>query len=197
MNQSVGLSEIQRTILEYLQGRDDAMVFGAQAVNAYVDLPRMSQDVDILSSDAKGLADRISMLLNEKLRIAVRIRELADGQAFRIYQVTKPTNRHLVDLRQIEKFPEGRRLQGILIPEPFELIAQKVVSYSRRSNTAKGMTDMADLRRLLLTFPQLKTEQGAVWERLQTTSSEEPMIAVIWHDLVELEIQPDDESDGY
>ena len=33
-------------------GRDDAAVFGAQAVNAYVDQPRMTQDVDILSPRA-------------------------------------------------------------------------------------------------------------------------------------------------
>ena len=39
------LSRIQGAVLEFLQGRDDAVLFGAQAVNAYVTAPRATQDV--------------------------------------------------------------------------------------------------------------------------------------------------------
>lgn len=39
------LSRIQGAVLEFLQGRDDAVLFGAQAVNAYVTEPRATQDV--------------------------------------------------------------------------------------------------------------------------------------------------------
>ena len=42
------LATIQEAVLEFLQGRDDAVVYGAQAVNAYVDEPHMIQNVDIL-----------------------------------------------------------------------------------------------------------------------------------------------------
>jgi len=48
MKEAVPLAEIQRFVLELLCDREDAAVFGAQAVNAYVDEPRMSQDIDIL-----------------------------------------------------------------------------------------------------------------------------------------------------
>jgi hypothetical protein len=40
------LATIQEVVLEFLQGRDDVLVFGAQAVNAYVGEPRMTQDID-------------------------------------------------------------------------------------------------------------------------------------------------------
>ena len=50
------LSRIQEAVLEFLQGRDDAVLFGAQAVNAYVSEPRATQDVDIMSTRAVELA---------------------------------------------------------------------------------------------------------------------------------------------
>ena len=56
MKEKLPLSGIQNAVLEFLQGRDDAVVYGAQAVNAYVDEPRMTQDVDILSDRASALA---------------------------------------------------------------------------------------------------------------------------------------------
>ena len=39
------LAQIQDAVLQFLAGRDDVAVFGAQAVNAYVDEPRMTQDI--------------------------------------------------------------------------------------------------------------------------------------------------------
>ena len=42
------LATIQSAVLEFLRGRKDAVLFGAQAVNAYVREPRMIQDVDLL-----------------------------------------------------------------------------------------------------------------------------------------------------
>jgi hypothetical protein len=49
MREPLPLATIHDAILEFLQGRDDAVVFGAQAVNAYVGEPRMTQGVDLLS----------------------------------------------------------------------------------------------------------------------------------------------------
>ncbi|CAN5442728.1 hypothetical protein BH20ACI1_BH20ACI1_12920 [soil metagenome] len=57
MREALPLSKIQKAILEFLQGREDVVLFGAQAVNAYVSEPRMTQDIDLLSTDAKNLAD--------------------------------------------------------------------------------------------------------------------------------------------
>lgn len=38
MHETLPLSKIHQAVLEFLQGREDAVLFGAQAVNAYVEL---------------------------------------------------------------------------------------------------------------------------------------------------------------
>ena len=53
MRESLPLSNIHSAVLEFLQGRSDVVLFGAQAVNAYVSEPRMTQDVNVLSIRAK------------------------------------------------------------------------------------------------------------------------------------------------
>jgi hypothetical protein len=50
MREPLPLARIHDAVFEFLRGRTDAVVFGAQAVNAYVSEPRMTQDVDILST---------------------------------------------------------------------------------------------------------------------------------------------------
>src|SRR3954454_17402263 len=91
-------AEIQDAILDFLRNREDAVLFGAQAVNAYVDEPRMTQDVDILSTRARELSEELRALLATKFTIATRVREVAGGQGFRIYQLREPRNRHLADV---------------------------------------------------------------------------------------------------
>ena len=105
------LAVIQDAILEFLRGRDDAVLYGAQAVNAYVDEPRMTQDVDIASTRALELAEELRRFLNQKFHIAVRVREVREGLTYRIYQVRKPKNRHLVDVRPVEELPPAQRVR--------------------------------------------------------------------------------------
>ena len=50
MREPLPLAVVHKAVLDFLHGRDDAALFGAQAVNAYVDEARMTQDVDILST---------------------------------------------------------------------------------------------------------------------------------------------------
>ncbi|MEJ7699332.1 MAG: hypothetical protein WKF71_06750 [Pyrinomonadaceae bacterium] len=57
MREPLPLSKIHQAVLEFLQGRDDVVLFGAQAVNAYVSEPRMTQDVDLLLVRAKDLGE--------------------------------------------------------------------------------------------------------------------------------------------
>jgi hypothetical protein len=57
MKEPLPLATIHDAVLNFLRNRDDAVLFGAQAVNAYVDEPRMTQDVDTLSTRAAGLAE--------------------------------------------------------------------------------------------------------------------------------------------
>lgn len=59
MREPAPLATIHQTVLEFLQSRDDAVLHGAQAVNAYVDEPRMTQDVDVLSPRAAELAEEL------------------------------------------------------------------------------------------------------------------------------------------
>lgn len=84
------LARIQGATLEFLAGRSDAVLFGAQAVNAYVDEPRMTQDVDILSPRAAELAVELSDYVSERFHIAVGVREVGQGRGYRLFQVRKP-----------------------------------------------------------------------------------------------------------
>src|SRR6266481_3945696 len=96
MKEPLPLAKIHDAVLEFLRNRDDAMLFGAQAVNAYVDEPRMTQDVDILSTRASDLAEELREHLAKAFTIAARVREMAQGKGFRVYQLRQPKNRHLV-----------------------------------------------------------------------------------------------------
>jgi hypothetical protein len=190
MGEDLPLATVHDAVLHFLQGREDAAVFGAQAVNAYVDEPRMTQDVDILSTRAAELAEELREFLNARFHVAVRIRRVAHGAGYRLYQVRKPKNRHLVDVRGVEELPPCNRFEEVLIPAPAELIASKVLSMIGRPDTPKGMTDAADLLRLLLTFPELKTEEGSVAERLR--QEPEPARALdAWRALVSRQILPE------
>jgi hypothetical protein len=190
------LATIHDAVLEFLRGRDDAVLYGAQAVNAYVKESRMTQDVDIASNRAEELAEELRKFLNQRFHIAVRVRRVREGLGYRIYQVRKPENRHLVDVRPVTELPPAMRVKKVLVVTPPELIANKVVSTVSRKKTAKGLIDMADLRRLLLSFPELKTEQGPVAERLAAAGAPEMAIAA-WKDLVAQEILPEDEDAGF
>ncbi len=156
MHETLPLSKIQGTILGFLQGRKDAVLFGAQAVNAYVSEPRMTQDIDLLSTRADELAEELKEFLSDKFHIAVRVREVADGKGFRIYQIRSEGNRHLVDLRMISEFPATETIENILVLSPVELLASKVISYHSRKGKPKAGTDYRDLGMLLLRFPELK-----------------------------------------
>ncbi len=112
MREPLPLSKIHQAVLAFLQGRDDVVLFGAQAVNAYVSEPRMTQDVDLLSVRAKDLAEELRCFLSEQFHIAVRVREIKD-KGFRIYQVRSEGNRHLVDLRQIDRLPQTQTIERV------------------------------------------------------------------------------------
>lgn len=117
MRETLPLSKIHQAVLEFLQGRDDVVLFGAQAVNAYVSDPRMTQDVDLLSVRAKDLAEELREYLSEKFHIAVRVREIKE-KGFRIYQVRSEGNRHFVDLRQIDELPQTQKIENVLVLSP-------------------------------------------------------------------------------
>src|SRR5215470_3450876 len=95
MGEPLPLATVHEAVLEFLRGRDDAVLFGAQAVNAYVEEPRMTQDVDILSPRAAALCEELREYLNQQFHISVGVREVREALGYRLYQVQKPKNRHL------------------------------------------------------------------------------------------------------
>jgi len=196
MREPVPLATIHDAVLEFLRGRDDAVLYGAQAVNAYVDEARMTQDVDIASVRAAELAEEIRGHLHQRFHIATRVRKVREGIGYRVYQKREPKHRHLADVRSVAALPPAQRVDDVLVLTPAELIASQVVSAVDRPHTAKGLIDEADLRRLLLTFPELKTIAGPVQACLQTAVAEGAAAAVLdkWAELVAQDIRPEDED---
>jgi hypothetical protein len=189
MKEPLPLAKVHDAVLDFLRNRDDAALFGAQAVNAYVDEPRMTQDVDILSTRAAELAEELRSHLAAMFHIAVRVRVVADGKGFRIFQLRQPKNRHLADVRQVDELPPTQHVAEVRVPLPQELIALKLISLSSRQGQPKADTDRRDLKVLLLAFPDLKSETGPVLDRLNASHADERTHAE-WRELVATEIRP-------
>jgi hypothetical protein len=196
MQEPLPLSTIQQAVLQFLRHRDDVVVFGAQAVNAYVGEPRMTQDIDLLSPRAEELAEELRAYLSQQFHIAVCLREIGEGRGYRLYQVQKSGNRHLVDVRPIKNLPITQRIEHVLVLAPAELIASKVISYYQRRGKPKSGTDWRDVAMLLLKFPELKSEVGLVVDSL-TRSGASPEILALWREIVNTEIKPEDDEDEF
>ena len=194
-HEEVPLAAVFREVLEFLTGRADAVIFGAHAVNAYCDPERMTHDVDVLSTHAADLAEELRARLAERLGIAARVREVVPGQGFRVYQVRKPSNRHLVDVRQTGTLPSSQPFGGVQVIAPPELVALKVMSLVHRAGRPKAGTDLVDVQRLLLAFPELQSENGPVIDRLRAMSVSEAVVTR-WREIAQTPIQPD-EDEGY
>ena len=196
MDEPLPLATIHRAVLEWLRDRDDVALFGAQAVNAYVGDPRMTQDVDILSTRAEALVEELRQHVSQLFHIVLRVREVADGRGYRIYQVTKTGNRHLVDVRPVTQLPPTLKVAGLLVVAPHELVAQKVIAWHRRRGRPKSGTDWRDVAVLLLQFPHLKTAHGPVRLRLIEDGADETILAG-WETLVSEQIVPEDDDDDF
>ncbi|MEJ7618697.1 MAG: nucleotidyl transferase AbiEii/AbiGii toxin family protein [Pyrinomonadaceae bacterium] len=196
MSEALPLAAVQEAVLEFLRDREDAVVFGAQAVNAYVDDARMTQDIDLLSTHAGELAQELRDHLSQRFHIAVRIREVGEDRGYRLFQVRRAGNRHLVDLRSVESLPAARRIAGVLVIEPAELIAAKVIAFHQRRGQPKSGTDWRDLAMLLLKFPEMKSEAGPVGDILRAANAT-PAALAVWEELVKSEIVAADEDDEF
>jgi molybdopterin converting factor small subunit len=176
--------------------KDNVALFGAQAVNAYVNDARATHDVDIMSPNAETLAEELRSHISQKFHIATRVREMRDGVGYRIYQLQKDNNRHLVDVRSVAVLPPTQRVAKVLVLAPAELIASKLIAWQRRAGTPKSFTDQRDIAVLLLKFPELKTDLGPVADRLAAARADEATLAA-WKTLVSQDIHSEDDDDGY
>jgi hypothetical protein len=196
MGETLPLATLHNAVLEFLRGRDDVVLFGAQAVNAYVSEPRMTQDIDLVSSRAAELAQELCDHVGQRFHIAMRVRQVAQGQGYRLYQVQKSGNRHLVDVRSVQTLPPAQRIAQVLVVSPPELIAGKVIAYYQRRGQPKSGTDWRDVAMLLLAFPDLKQVTGPVEERLRAAGAS-PEVLAIWRELVAQQISMADEDDEF
>ncbi|HEX4795250.1 MAG TPA: nucleotidyl transferase AbiEii/AbiGii toxin family protein [Humisphaera sp.] len=194
MKEPLPLARVHEAVLDFLRNRDDAVLFGAQAVNAYVDEPRMTQDVDILSTRAAEFAEELRSHLNQLFHIAVRVRVVAEGKGFRVFQMREPKNRHLADIRQAQSLPPTQVIAEIRVPTPEELIAQKVISCVHRRTQPKGDTDRRDVKMLLLAHPQLKAATGAVHDRLRAANADSEVLQA-WGEFVSAPIDANEADD--
>lgn len=196
MREPLPLAAIHEAVLEFLRGRDDVVVFGAMAVNAYVSEPRMTQDIDLMSTRAPELADELRAHLSERFHIAVRVREVRGGKGYRLFQMQKTGNRHLVDVRPVDSLPQSQTIEGILVLAPAQLIAHKATSFHSRQGQPKGFSDMRDLAVLFLTFPEMKTQSGAVSNALQALGATAGEMKT-WRELVAQELSAPNDDDEF
>jgi len=195
MREPLPLATVHEAVLEFVRGRDDVVVFGATAVNAYVSEPRMTQDIDLMSTRAAELAQELRDFLSERFHVAVRVRVIGEGKGYRVFQMRKEGNRHLVHVRPIATLPKAELIDGVKVITAAELIARKVISLHSRRGQPKSGTDWRDVAMLLLAFPALKSESGPVSEILNSLgATEEEMKA--WSEVVAQEIsEPDYDSE--
>lgn len=190
-HEDVTLAAIVREVLVFLREREDAVLFGAQAVNAYCEPVRMTEDVDIASTSAEALAETLAQRLHSTFHLATRVRDVGGG--FRIYQVRKPKNRHLVDVRQVDPLPAFQLIESVRVVSPPDLIAMKAISIVERKGREKELSDRLDLARLLRAFPDLRSARSVVTEALQRLSGDARAVE-IWRHASEHPLAPEEED---
>ena len=151
----------------------------------------MTQDIDLMTKSASELAEQLRTYLNDRFHIATRVCVIGESKGYRIFQLQKGGNRHLVDVRPVEELPPFQRVEKIQVIAPAHLIAGKVISYHARSGQPKSFSDMRDLTMLLLVFPELKQMSGPVLDALLEANANHDEIAE-WNKLVAQEIKPPD-----
>jgi hypothetical protein len=108
MKEPLPLARIHDAVLEFLRNREDAALFGAQAVNAYVDEPRMTQDVDIMSDRAATLANELREYL---IRPFISPSEYAKSRVERDFGFSKSASRRTAIWSTFDRSVRGRHFK--------------------------------------------------------------------------------------
>lgn len=189
-------SRMQAAVFQFLEGRKDTVMFGAQAVNAYIAEARFSEDIDLLSTNAAEIAEELRDYLARTFQMAVQILNVVKNKGFRLYQIRKPRNRHLVDIRAVDILPPARNIGGVLVVSPENLVAQKIQSYVARKGRPKSWTDRRDLAMLLVEFPQLQRNPEIVKNCLRESGASEQVLRAC-DEIMHEKVIPEDEDSGY
>lgn len=102
----------------------------------------------------------------------------------------------LFGAQAVNALPRIEWIQKIQVIGPPDLIADKIRVSMFRGRGPKRYSDMADLLRLLSAFPDLKTRDGPVRERLIAASASDEVLAS-WDELVAQTIEPEDDADEF
>ena len=105
--------------------------------------------------------EELRAFLNNRFHIAVRVRNIRDGLGYRVYQVQKPKNRHLIDVRPVESLPPCQRVEEVLVVTPPELIAGKVMAWTRAPGQAQGRLGLAGFGHAAVDVSRIKDSGGA------------------------------------
>ena len=197
MREPLPLHRFHEAIFDFCRGREDLAVFGAQAVNVYVPVPRMSQDIDLLAIDPGSVATELAGALGARFHAAVRVREIKPGIGYRVYHLRADTSRHLADVRRADFGLDGatvlEEVRYVALPV---LVAMKVCALTKRRAAPKGATDLADLRRLLLAHPELRASDAL--EAALSLVGADPAARATWTELLAAPTVTDEETDdGY
>jgi Nucleotidyl transferase AbiEii toxin, Type IV TA system len=181
MNEKVPLAEIFRLVFTVLSEHDDVSVYGSQALNVYVKPPRMTEDIDVFSQHAPELAETLRDTINRTFHVAIRIRRSADGKGLRLYQTTRESKRHLIDIRPTVDLPPTVRMNGVGVVVPAFLAAMKVIASVDRANLLDREQDTIDLRKLLAAIPELRTDPDV--DKYLSDLNASPDALAKWEDL--------------
>ncbi len=149
-----------------------------------------------MSTRAQELAEELREYLAERFHIAMRVRTVRGDKGYRLFQMQKTGNRHLVDVRPVDSLPQSQPIEGVLVLAPTQLIAQKVISFHSRQGQPKGFSDMRDLAVLFLTFPEMKTDSGAVSDALKAFGASAGEMTT-WRELVAQELSAPNADDEF
>lgn len=155
MREPVPLASVFRVVFDCLRSRPGTVVYGSQALNAYVAPPRMTEDVDVFALDAPALAEEIRRALHEAFRLAIRVRRVRGG--LRVYQTSKTDRRYLMDVRPARDLPPSRVVGDVAFVTPGVLVAMKTISATERADLPARHQDVVDVERLLARYPELRT----------------------------------------
>jgi hypothetical protein len=190
------LATIQAAVFDFLRDRDDVVVFGTQAVNAYVDKPRITQDFDLMSVFAEELAQELCKHLSQLFYTTIRMRKVKKGQGYLIYQVQNLGNRYLVDITKVMELPEAQRIKQVLIIGLEELVASKWISYYQWRGQPESWTDWQDVEMILLAFPELKHESSRVLNCLISAGATKKILE-LWGEVMGIKIELEEDEDYY
>jgi hypothetical protein len=176
MNEPLPLIKVHEAILDFCRGRRDVCVFGAQATNLHTNVPRMTQDVDIMAAEPEAFARDLAEHLRRQFPnlMAARVRAVKRAGrvlGYRVYQKRGEeagANRHLADVRVLDVPVDELVVEGDVQYTGAKLtMAMKSAAAAVRSNLAKRLMDSADLARLMAARPEITVDTLApLWEAI-------------------------------